>query len=119
MTVSSLAVTDDSFALPVACPPVSLAPGNSVTCNTTSAHTVTASDVAAGEVNNTATVSVSFNAAIYTDSDTLVIPLGVQLVKSLASYDNNDTSGAITLGDDFGSSSGSPTLARLRSTALA
>ena len=101
VTVTNLGVTDDSFGLPVACPPVSLAPGNTVTCNTTSAHIVSAAEVTAGEVSNTATASVDFNAATYTDSDTLVIPLSIQLVKSLASYDDNDTSGTITLGDDL------------------
>ena len=99
VTVGTLSVTDDTFSLPVACPPVSLAPGNVVNCNTTSAHIVSASEVSVGEVNNTASASVSFGAGTYTDSDSLVIPLSVQIVKSLASYDDNDSSGTITFGD--------------------
>ncbi len=101
VTVTNLGVTDDSFSLPVACPPVSLAPGNIVICTTTAAHIVSAAEATAGEVSNTATASVDFNAATYTDSDTLIIPLSIQLLKSLASYDDNDTSGTITLGDDL------------------
>ena len=101
VTVSNLSITDDSFGLPVACPPVSLAPGTTVTCNATSTHIVTAGEVIAGEVTNTATASVDFNTATYTDSDTLVIPLSVQLVKSLNYYVDQDTSGTVTLGDDL------------------
>ncbi|HAV78859.1 MAG TPA: hypothetical protein DCX53_16025, partial [Anaerolineae bacterium] len=99
VTLINLDVNDDTYSLPVTCPVTALAPGGSTVCNTTAAHIITAAEIAAGEIVNTATVSGNVGSTIVTASDTLTTPLSIQIIKRLASYDDNDLSGSITFGD--------------------
>jgi large repetitive protein len=101
VTVSNLNVIDDTFNLPVVCPPVSLAPGDTAICASSAVHIVTADEASDGEVINTATASIEFNSTTYSSSDTLIIPLSIQVVKSLVAYDDNDGSSEISLDDDL------------------
>ncbi len=97
--LSNISVQDDTFSIPVSCPVTTLAPGGTTVCNTITAHILTAAEISAGELSNTATVSGKVGSLTVTASNTLVTPLGIQMVKSLASYADNDGSSSITLGD--------------------
>jgi SdrD B-like domain len=106
VSVSNLSITDDTFSLSITCPPGTLDPGLDTYCHATTAHTVTSAEATAGEVTNTATAFAQFNAAFYTSSDSLVTPVdlpasnpAITIIKSLASYDDNDSSGYISSGD--------------------
>ncbi len=101
VTLGSISVSDNTFGIPVSCSASSLIPGSSMTCATTAAHIITAGEISAGEIANTATVSADINGVSVTDSDTLITPLSITLEKTVASYDDNDTSGSITFGDDL------------------
>jgi len=101
VTLTDIGVSDDTFGMPVVCPETSLLPGDSTVCAATVSHVVTAAEVLAGEVSNTATASGGFNDARVTASDTLAISLSINLEKSLATYDDHDSSGTISYNDDL------------------
>lgn len=108
VSVDTLSVTDDTFALTVNCPTGVIDPGAFADCAAASAHIVTTAEASAAYVSNAATASAQFNGSTYTNSDTLittVIPTTpnpmISLDKSLASYDDLDSSGSISLGDDL------------------
>ena len=101
VTLNTIAVVDDTFSLPVSCLVASLSPGEATNCETTSVHIISAAEINNGVIVNTASVTGSAGSALVTDSDTLMTPLGIQLVKSLDSYLDHDSSTSITFGDEL------------------
>ena len=106
VTLDNIDVTDNTFGIAVTCVVTTLAPGESTTCTADAAHTVTLAEANAGNVQNTATTTGDCPGAVVdcaTDDDTLDTPVAqdpaIQIIKSLSSYDDNDSSGTITLGD--------------------
>lgn len=107
VTLTNSRIVDHTFSLPVNCPAVPLNPGSSLTCTATAKHIVSALESTAGNVTNIATASSDFNGVTYTSSDTLTITVSpivlpnpvISIVKTLASYDDNDASTTITQGD--------------------
>jgi len=106
VTLDPVSVTDDTFGIGVTCLVTGLNPGDSTTCATVAAHTVTLAEANAGQVVNTGTANgTDPDGDVVTDPSTLTTPVvqhpDISNVKSLASYDDNDGSGDITLGDDL------------------
>ncbi len=105
VTLSGPFSVSDDRSTNVACPATaSLAPFASLTCNGT--YTITQADLDAGAVTNTASAHGSFNSlpvASSTDTRTVnaVQNPSIQIVKSLASYDDNDLNLIISLGDSL------------------
>jgi uncharacterized repeat protein (TIGR01451 family) len=106
VTLNNIDVADDTFSIAVTCPVTTLAPGASTTCDAVEAHRVTLPEANDGNVQNTATATGdcpddSENCA--EDDDTLDTPVeqnpAIEIVKSLDSYDDNNGSGSITVGD--------------------
>jgi len=99
VSLSNLRVQDDTFGIPVTCPVTVLAPGGTTACTTTMSHIITPAEISTGELTNTATVYGDIGTLTISASDTLVTPLGIQIVKSLGSFVDNDGSSDITRGD--------------------
>lgn len=107
VTLTEPAVVDQSFDLPVICPRAALDPGETITCTASLKHTLSAVESSASQVINTATASAQFNTLIFTVDDTLTLAVHpkflpnpvISVIKTLASYDDNDLSNSITLND--------------------
>lgn len=103
VTLTNIGVTDDTFGINVSCPSVSLAPGDFTICTADAYYSIVINDINAGEISNTATGFAKFGGSTYSDSHTLIVPLGIQMVKSVASYVDKPPSppGTITLDDEL------------------
>ena len=105
VTLSQPFTIDDDIAADESCPatPTSLVPGGSITCS--ASHTITQADLDAGSVTNFATGTgkdPNGQDVISNQDDETVTASqdpAIQIIKSLSSYDDNDSSGTITLGD--------------------
>lgn len=102
-SLSNIHITDNSFGMMINCPTTTLAASTSMTCTAASLHTITLSEANAGSVTLLSTVASSYGGKSYTRSFTLTTPVtgnpGIQLVKSLASFDDHDSSSSITAAD--------------------
>lgn len=102
-TLSNIHLVDNSFGIPITCPTTTLSRGASMTCTADSPHAVTLPEANAGSVSMISTVLSSYDGKSCTKATTLTTPVTrnpeIQLVKSLASFDDHDTSGSITAAD--------------------
>ncbi len=102
-SLNSVRITDNSFGMTITCPTTILTPSTSMTCTANSLHTVTLAEANAGSVTLLSTALSAYAGKSYTKSATLVTPVSqnpdIQLVKSLASYDDHDSSSSITAAD--------------------
>ena len=98
-------IYDLSFGSPITCPASSLAAGASMTCTADSLHTVSLAESNAGHIDFKTTVTSTYAGKTYTKTATLITAVAqnpsIQLVKNLASFDDNDSSGSITAGDNL------------------
>ena len=101
----NIRINDLSFGSPITCPASSLTAGASMTCTADSLHTVSLAEANAGFINFKATVTSSYAGENFTKTATLTTAVSqnpsIQLVKNLASFDDNDASGSITAGDNL------------------
>ena len=99
----NIQINDLSFGSPITCPATGLAAGASMTCTADSLHTVSLSEANAGHIDFKATVTSTYAGKTYTKTATLITAVAqnpsIQIVKNLASFDDNDSSGSITAGD--------------------
>lgn len=102
-SLSNVRVTDSSFGMTITCPATTLAASTSMTCSAASLHTVTLSEANTGSVTLLSTALSAYAGNSYTKSATLVTQViqnpAIQLVKSLASFDDHDSSSSITAAD--------------------
>ena len=94
VTLTNVAVVDDTFGIAVTCPATTLAPVVSTTCTADAAHTVTVAEADAGNVHNEATTNATDpNGAPVTDSDALDTPviqnpsIGIEKLTNLVDAD--------------------------------
>ncbi len=96
--------TDNSFGSTITCPTATLAAGASMTCTADTLHNITLSEANAGSVSMNSTALSAYAGKSYTkinrfDHRRMSKILPSQLTKNLASYDDNDFSTSITVGD--------------------
>jgi len=101
--LSNIHLVDNSFGIPITCPTTTLLRGASMTCTANSPHTVTLTEANAGSVSMVSTALSAYEGNSFTNSFTLTTPITqdpeIQLVKTLASFDDHDASGTITAAD--------------------